>query len=49
MENLKANTLLEMRDDVINEYPNTRDYIQQKLNEKCNTEGISIDKVILFI
>lgn len=37
-----------MRDDIINEYPNTRDYIQQKLNEKCNREGMSINKVILF-
>lgn len=37
-----------MIDDVINEYLNTRDYAQQKLNEKCNREGIPIDKVILF-
>ena len=37
-----------MRDDIINEYPNTRDYVQQKLNEKCNREGMSINKVILF-
>ena len=32
MEKLKTNTLLEVTDGVINEYPNTRDYMQQKLN-----------------
>ena len=40
--------LLEILDDIIIEYSNTKEYIQQKLNEKCNREGLSIDKVIIF-
>ena len=39
--------LLEILDDIIIEYSNTKEYIQQKLNEKCNREGLSIDKVII--
>ena len=37
-----------MIDDIIIEYPDTNDLIQQKLNKKCDREGISIDKVIYF-
>ena len=48
MEKLKRNILFEVIDDIINEYPNIRDYTQQKLNEKCNRAEISISKVILF-
>ena len=48
MENRKTNILLEVIDDIIIEYPNSNEYIQQKLYEKCDREGISIDKVILF-
>ena len=40
--------LLEVMDDIIIEYPDTKDFIRQKLSEKCDREGISIDKVILF-
>ena len=35
-------------DDIIIEYPNTKDFIQQKLIEKCDREGISKDKVVLL-
>ena len=35
-------------DDIITEYPDIKNFIQQKLIEKCNREGISIDQVILF-
>ena len=48
MERLKTNKLLEVTDDIIAKYPNTKD-IQQKPVEKCNREGMSIDKVILFM
>ena len=47
-EKLKKNILLEVTDDIIIKYPNTKD-IQQKPVEKCNREGMSIDKVILFM
>ena len=47
MEKLKTNILLEVTDDIIIKYPNTKD-IQQKPIEKCNREGMSIEKVILF-
>ena len=33
-------------DDIIIEYPNVKNFIQQ--TEKCNREGMSIDQVILF-
>ena len=35
-----------MIDDIIIEYPNTHDFIQPKLIEKCDREGIA--KVICF-
>ena len=37
-----------MINDIIIEYPDTNNFIQQKLNEKCDREGISINKVICF-
>ena len=46
MEKPKTNILLELIDDIIVEYPNTKEYIQQKLQEKCEREGILIDMVI---
>ena len=49
MEKRKTNILLELIDDMINEYPNTKEYIQQKLYEKCDREGIPTDKVILLL
>ena len=48
MEKPKTNILLEVIDDIIIKYPDTKKFIQQKLIEKCDREGISIDKVILF-
>ena len=36
-----------MIDDTIIEYSDTNDFIQQKLIEKCDREGISIGMVIL--
>ena len=48
MEKLKTKILLEVIDDIIIEYPDTNEFMQQKLNEKCDREGISIDKVIYF-
>ena len=46
MEKLKTKILLKMINDIIMEYLNTNDFIKQKLNEKCDREGISMDKVI---
>ena len=46
MEKLKTKILLEVIDDIISEYLDTNNFTQQKLNEKCDREGISIDKVI---
>ena len=37
-----------MINDVIIEYPNTNDFIQQNLIEKCDKEGVSINEVIYF-
>ena len=48
MEKLKTTILLEVINDIIIEYPDTNNFIQQKLNEKCDREGISINKVICF-
>ena len=50
MEKRKTNILLELIDDIIIEYPNTKEYMQQKLYEKCDRQGnfIPIDKVISF-
>ena len=48
MEDLRANILLEVTDNIINEYPYTKEYIQRKLHEKCDREAIPIHKVILF-
>ena len=44
---LKTNILLEMINDVNTEYPNINDFIQWKLIEKCDREGISIEDVCL--
>ena len=45
----KANILLELiYDIIIIEYPNTKEYIQQRLYGKCDREGIPIDNVILY-
>ena len=48
MEKLKTKILLEVTGDIIIQYPDTNDFIQQKLNEKCDKEEILIDKVICF-
>ena len=48
MKQRKTNTLLELIDDIIVEYPNTKEYIEQKLQEKCKREGILIDTVIFI-
>ena len=49
MEKLKTNSLLKVIDDIIIKYSNTTDFIQQQLNEKCDTEGISRDKANFFL
>ena len=38
MEKLKRKIILEVIDDIIVEYPDTNDFTQQKLNEKCGRE-----------
>ena len=48
MEKLKTKILLEQINDIIIRYANTKDFIQQKLIEKYDREGISINKVIYF-
>ena len=45
MERRRTNILLELIDDIIVKYPHTEEYIQQKLQEKCKREGISIETV----
>ena len=46
MAKLKTKILLEMIND-ITKYPNINDFIQLKLTDKCDREGISIDEVSL--
>ena len=48
MEKRKTNILLELIDAVIVEYLDTKEYIQHKLQEKCEREGILIHTVIFF-
>ena len=48
MEKHKTHILLELIDDIMVEYPDSKEYIQQKLQEKCQREGILIDTVILI-
>ena len=38
-----------MMNDIVTEYPNTNDFIQQKLTEKCDREGILIDEAVFFL
>ena len=45
MERRRTNILLELIDDIIVKYPHTEEYIQQKLQEKCKREGMSIETV----
>ena len=48
MTKLKTKITLDMINYFITEYPNINDFIQGKLIEKCDREGISIDQVIYF-
>ena len=48
MAKLKTKIILDMINYFITEYPNINDFIQGKLIEKCDREGISIDQVIYF-
>ena len=48
MEKLITKILLEVIGDIITEYQDTNNFIQQTLSRNCDREGISIDKVILF-
>ena len=48
MEKRKTNILLELIYDIIVEYLDTKEYIQQKLQKKCKREGILIDAVIFI-
>ena len=48
MEKRKTNMLSELIDDVIVEYSDTKEYIQQKLQENCKREGIPKDTVIFI-
>ena len=48
MAKLKTKILLKIVNDVVITYPDIRDFIEQKLIEKCNRERISIDEVIYF-
>ena len=47
--NLKAKMLLETINDIIPEYPNINDFIQRKIIEKCDREGMSIDEVNFLV
>ena len=46
MEKRKMNILLELIGDIIVEYPDTKEYIQQNLQEKFGREAILIGTVI---
>ena len=48
MEKCKTNILLELIDDIIVEYLDTKEYIQQKLQEERKGEGILVDTVIFI-
>ena len=45
MKGHRTNILLGLIDDIIVKYPDTEEYIQQKLQEKCKREGILIETV----
>ena len=45
MERRGMNILLELIGDIIVKYPDTEEYIQEKLQEKCKREGTSIETV----
>ena len=47
MIKLKTKILLEMINDIITEHPNIKEFIQWKLIEKCDRDGIPIDEVSL--
>ena len=47
MAKLKTKILLEMIDDIITEHPNIKEFIQRKLIEKCDRDGIPIDEIRL--
>ena len=38
-----------MINDIITEYPDFNDFIQQKLIEKCNRERMPIDEVTFLV
>ena len=38
-----------MINNIITEYPSVNDFIERKLIEKCDREGISIDEVSFLI
>ena len=46
MEKYKTNIALEFIDDIIIEHLNTKEYIEQRAQEKSKREGMLIDKVI---
>ena len=48
MAKLKTQIILEMINDIINKYRKTNDFVQQKLIEKCDREGISIGELSYF-
>ena len=48
MEKRKTNILLELIGDIVVKSPGTKEYIEQKLQEKCKGEGMPIDTVIFF-
>ena len=48
MEKRKTNILLELIDDIIVEYLDAKEYIQQKLQEERKGEGILVDTVIFI-
>ena len=48
MEKRKTNILLELIDDIIVEYLDTKECIQQKLQEERKGEGILVDTVIFI-
>ena len=43
MKGRRTNILLELIDDILVKYPDTEEYIQQKLQEKFKREGILIE------
>lgn len=49
MEKRKVYIVLEVLSEVYATFPNTKDFIEKKLEETCSREKISVEKVFYFV